>query len=156
MLQKSPINYIILGAFTFFESNLVFSVIRFMDPSIIISSAILTFSIFAICVYVTHKNRNNSYQISSYILKLVVAELVLGIVVGFIFGFQNVFLSIIQSLFTVAYILIDLHMLMNNKDKNLTIDDHVFAAMMIYTDLIRLFIKLAEILNSNDKKKDKN
>lgn len=127
-----------------------------MDSSIIISSAILTLSIFSVCVYVTYKNRNNSYQISQYILKLIVAEMVLGIALGFIFGFQNILLSIVQSIFTVGYILIDLHMLMNNKDKHLTIDDHVFAAMMIYTDIIRLFIKLAEILNSKDKKKDKN
>lgn len=115
----------------------------------------MTLSIFAACLYISHKNRNKEYQISKFLLGIIMAEMISSIVLGFIFGFHNTFLALIQSALTVGYILIDLHMLMNNKDKHLTIDDHVYAAMMIYTDLIRLFIKIVELLNDDKKKKDK-
>lgn len=92
-----------------------------------------------------------------YIFQLMIAEIIFSIVFSFIFRINNVLISLFGAVVSSLYLLIDLHMVMNNKSHMLTLDDHVFASIMIYTDLIRLFMKILEILDkmNNDKKEKK-
>ena len=145
-----------MGIFTLCESNILTPFLLNFDLDMIVSAASMTLLIFFILVAVAYKNRNKEYSIGRYMLQLIVAELVLGLLMTFFFRVDSILVSFIQSILTVGYILVDLHLVMNNKTKMLTIDDHVYASMMIYADLIRLFIKILEIMEKLNGKKKKN
>ena len=59
--------------------------------------------------------------------------------------------------FTIAciycvYILVDTQLIMGGKKKELTLDNYVMGAMILYVDIIGLFLKLLQLLG--DKKKE--
>ena len=88
-------------------------------------------------------------------LQLIVADLVISLIMMFFFSFDSVVIAMVQAGISIGYILIDLYMIMNNKQNMITIDDHVYASMIIYADLIRLFIKILQIIEKLSNKKDK-
>lgn len=88
-------------------------------------------------------------------MQIIMADMFIGLILCFFFRIDNVLISIAQAIITGFYLVIDLHLIMNNKNQLLTLDDHVYASILVYTDLIRLFIKILEILESFSNKKDK-
>lgn len=64
---------------------------------------------------------------------------------------MDLFLSVALSIVYMIYLLIDIQLVMGGKRNNLTLDNYVMGAMMIYMDIISLFIKLLKIFG---KKKD--
>lgn len=59
--------------------------------------------------------------------------------------------SIGLSIVYMIYLLIDIQLVMGGKRNNLSLDNYVMGAMMIYMDIINLFIEILRILG---KKKD--
>jgi len=64
---------------------------------------------------------------------------------------MNLLVSIALSVVYMIYLLIDIQLVMGGKRNNLSLDNYVMGAMMIYIDIISLFIKILRILG---KKKD--
>ncbi len=60
-------------------------------------------------------------------------------------------LSVALSIVYMIYLLIDIQLVMGGKRNGLTLDNYAMGAMMIYVDIIGLFLKLLKILG---KKKD--
>lgn len=57
-------------------------------------------------------------------------------------------------LFTIiysAYIAIDTQLILGGKNKELSLDDYILGSVILYTDIISLFLKILQILG---KKKD--
>jgi FtsH-binding integral membrane protein len=50
-----------------------------------------------------------------------------------------------------AYLLIDTQMILGNREKMVDLDDYLWGATKLYTDIISLFLKILEILG---KRKD--
>jgi FtsH-binding integral membrane protein len=61
-------------------------------------------------------------------------------------------ISVGLSIVYMIYILIDIQLVMGGKRNGLTLDNYAMGAMMIYMDIISLFLKLLKILGK--KKKD--
>ena len=51
-----------------------------------------------------------------------------------------------------VYILIDTQLILGGKNKELTLDNYVMGAMILYVDIIGLFLKILQLLG--EKKKD--
>ena len=154
-MRSSPINYIILSFFTFFESNILSGVLTNFDNDTIICAALVTACIFSALIFIAHYNKHKQYSLPRYLFQLMIADIIIGLVCMFFFSFDSVLISIVQAVISSCYLMIDLHLVMNNKNERLSLDDHVFASLMIYTDLIRLFIKILEILDKLNKKEKK-
>jgi FtsH-binding integral membrane protein len=60
-------------------------------------------------------------------------------------------LAFIFSAIYSVYILIDTQLILGGKNKELTMDDYILGSVILYTDIISLFIKILQILG---KKKD--
>jgi len=78
--------------------------------------------------------------------------------VGLIFGggLVNSAISMICALLTGIYLIYDIKMIMGNEARKIGIDDYMMAALMIYVDIIRIFLEILKIVNSlqeKDKKK---
>jgi FtsH-binding integral membrane protein len=66
-------------------------------------------------------------------------------------SFLDLALSVALSIVYMIYLLIDIQLVMGGKRNGLTLDNYVMGAMMIYVDIVSLFLKLLKILG---KKKD--
>lgn len=64
---------------------------------------------------------------------------------------MNIFISVALTVVYTIYLLIDIQLVMGGKRNNLTMDNYVMGAMLIYCDIIRLFLNILRILG---KKKD--
>jgi len=78
--------------------------------------------------------------------------------VGLIFGggLVNSAISMICALLTGIYLIYDIKMIMGNEARKIGIDDYMMAALMIYVDIIRIFLEILKIVNAlqeKDKKK---
>ena len=51
-----------------------------------------------------------------------------------------------------VYILVDTQLILGGKKKELTLDNYVMGAMILYVDIIGLFLKILQLLG--DRKKD--
>lgn len=76
-------------------------------------------------------------------------------------GFINLFfiksslivtgMAILMSVVYSIYILVDTHLILGGKNKQLSLDDYVRGSVILYVDIVNLFLKLLQILG---KKKD--
>lgn len=76
-------------------------------------------------------------------------------------GFINIFfiksslivtgIAILMSVVYSVYILVDTHLILGGKNKELSLDDYVLGSVILYVDIISLFLKFLQILG---KKKD--
>lgn len=60
-------------------------------------------------------------------------------------------IAILMSVVYSIYILVDTHLIMGGKNKELSLDDYVLGSIILYVDIISLFLKILQILG---KKKD--
>jgi FtsH-binding integral membrane protein len=133
------------------------SILSDIDTNIILCAGLTTGLIFATMTIIAYKNRHRQYSLSRYLFQIMIADFIIGIIMMIFFRIDSVLIALVQAVISGFYLMIDLHLIMNNKNELMTLDDHVFASLMIYTDLIRLFIKIVEILNKLSKNdKDKN
>lgn len=73
--------------------------------------------------------------------------------VASIFGyyFRDDMVQILISAFAVilfgVYLVYDTQLIIGDKDREISIDDYIIGAMMLYIDIIRIFIELLKILS---------
>ena len=58
---------------------------------------------------------------------------------------------VIAGIYSV-YILIDTQLVLGGKNKELTLDNYVLGAMILYVDIIQLFLKILQLLGEKKKK----
>jgi protein lifeguard len=81
------------------------------------------------------------------------AALAIGLV-NWIFLKSSLVVMGMAFLFTIIYsiyLVIDTQLILGGKNKELTLDDYVLGSVIIYTDIISLFLKILQIIG---KKKD--
>jgi FtsH-binding integral membrane protein len=59
--------------------------------------------------------------------------------------------AVLFALVYSLYIIVDTQLILGGKNKELSLDDYVLGSVILYTDIISLFLKLLQILG---KKKD--
>ena len=145
LARTVPVNYILLLIFTLAESYVVASITQFYEPTDVLISAILASTLF---VSLT------AYAIST--------DDDLEISAGFCCSFFFVLLSMVvliciwpsQFLLTMLgallcalasiYIIYDTKIIAGGGRYELTYDDYIVGALLLYTDLIYLFLQILE------------
>merc|ERR1711862_1885 len=89
-----------------------------------------------------------------YILMINIAHFVLWLFFSR-FGVTNTLLSVCGAASFSLYLIHDLQTLMSGKRRKLDIDDYIFGALIIYMDVIQIFIKLLELFGEKKEDKDK-
>jgi FtsH-binding integral membrane protein len=64
---------------------------------------------------------------------------------------SNLMALVIAGIYSV-YILIDTQLVLGGKNKELTLDNYVLGAMILYVDIIQLFLKILQLLGEKKKK----
>lgn len=66
--------------------------------------------------------------------------------------FVSNLLAFVVACIYCGYILIDTQLVMGGKNKELSLDNYVMGAMILYVDIIGLFLKLLQLLGDKKKK----
>lgn len=153
LAKNVPTNYIVLSLFTFASSMTTFNSIYYIDIGSVYYSILFT-ALLVGALAVFSFNTDTDFTKPAFNLKFLGFQLIFSLVLMFL-PINNILAVIASGLIFSTYLVIDLQMIAGRRDVKLGIDDYVMGAIIIYTDVIRLFIAIAELLNSSDDKNKK-
>lgn len=150
--RKVPTNYILLGVFTMAEAYFVGFICMNSEPRLVLMAASMTLGMtFALTVYAFTTKRDFTYAGAALFIAGM-ALLLLGIFTMFT---KNHFLHVLYSSLAVVlygfYLIYDTQLVMGGKRFELDMDDYVIGALILYIDIIEIFIQILKLL-SDDKK----
>jgi FtsH-binding integral membrane protein len=147
IVKQSPTNYIFLGIFTLCESYLVSFICSVSSPRLVFMAASMTVGITLVLTYYACTTKEDFTLCGS--LLFIGAGIMMMFSIFLIFT-QNRILHIIMCCFGVGvyslYLVYDTQLLLGNKRSSLDYDDYIIGALMLYVDIIQLFLNLLEIL----------
>lgn len=142
-----PYNYILLAIFTFSESWIVATLCAMTNPQIVLMAAVMTLGItVSLTLYaITTKTDFTIYGGLMYLLGM--GLLLFGI---FAFFTDNKLFHIIVCIISVIilgiYLIYDTQLIIGNRKHSLDIDDYIIGALMLYVDIVTLFLEIMELL----------
>jgi len=150
MKDKEPHNIYLLGAFTVVEAFLVGSITTAYcaagQRGIVLEAVFLTGAIFAgLTIYVYQSKTDFSFLGAA--LSMGLGALILWGFLAMIFGFKTgYFYALLGCIVFSGYILFDTWMIMDK----LSPHEHILAAIMLYLDIINLFLSLLQLLSRDN------
>jgi FtsH-binding integral membrane protein len=144
-----PTNYILLTLFTLCEGYLVSFVCALTSPKIVLMAVCMTC---AVTISLTVYACTTKTDFTVYNGLLFVASCVLMLFGLFLMFTENKMLHIIYCCLGVLiysiYLIFDTQLIIGNKENELSIDDYIYGALMLYLDIINLFLYILRILKS--------
>lgn len=166
LCQKYPTNIAILAAFTLGESYLVSSICGMYEPASVLLAAVATAAAtFGITFYaMTSKSDFTQWMSSFYGTPIPNSAFASGLFWVFlaltmfnVFVFRSPFVNSLMAFVVAAvycgYILVDTQLILGGKNKELSLDNHILGAVILYVDIIGLFLKLLQLLGDKKDKK---
>lgn len=146
-----PTNYIFLTLWTFCEAYMVATCCSFYSPEVVITAASLTCAVtIALTIYACTTKTDFTFMggllfVGSCLL------LFLGLF-SIIFGnFLNTLYCVLGVFLFSLYLIYDTQLVMGKFNNEYEIDDYIIAAIMIYIDIIQIFLYLLELLGKNNR-----
>lgn len=147
-----PINYILLGIFTLCESYMVAFIAAHYAPHVVVAAAFSTAGVTAaISVYAwTTKNDYTIcgpmflvFMFTACIVSLWILIFSLTGAIGFRTG--HMILAGFAVIIFSFYLLFDTQLIMGGKRYEIEIDDYILAAIILYSDIITIFLYMLRI-----------
>jgi FtsH-binding integral membrane protein len=150
MKDREPHNMYLLGAFTLVEAFLVGTVTTAYcaagQRGIVLEAVFLTGAIFVGLTVFTCKSKVDFSFLGAFLYMGLGALVVWGFL-AMIFGVQTGYVyALLGCIIFSGYILFDTWLIMDK----LSPHEHVLAAIMLYLDIINLFLYLLQLLSRND------
>jgi FtsH-binding integral membrane protein len=148
LTRMVPINYLLMLGFTLCESYMVASVAARYSPEIVIQAATMVavmtvgLTFFACCTSVDFVLVG---PILVFILSMAVMMSMLFMFV-FMLDKLRVFYCTLGVIFYSIYLVMDTQLIMGGKRYEVDIDDYILGAIILYTDIIMLFLYLLQLL----------
>ena len=157
--HRSPLNFLLLGVFTLFQSIIVGTFSSLFDPRTVCFGSMHTLSaLVAITLYAFQPNPKYDLTASGNVLLAALATLTTGTILNFFFQMPMVdnLLSGLMAVVFAGYIAHDTQMIVGGKSKRqYATDDYMLAALNLYQDAISLYIQIMKILGRvKNKNKD--
>jgi len=148
MARSVPTNYILLGIFTLSEAYMVSAICSVYDPEIVIMAAAMTAAMtFSLTLYAcTTKTDVTIFGGTLFILG---CGLLLLCLFSFIFPSKilTVFICVACICLYGVYLVYDTQLIVGDKRYELSVDDYIIGAIIIYVDIIVLFLRLLQLLS---------
>jgi FtsH-binding integral membrane protein len=149
--RKVPQNYYLLLLFTIAESFSIYSLTMGISKDLILTSLFYTaLTVGLLAIFATTTDLD--FTSSRFILYFVWTHLFISLFGYWIFG-GSVIMSYIGSLIFALYLIIDLQLIIGQKDKMIEIDEYIHASLLLYTDVVFLFIKILDLANKQEQEK---
>lgn len=142
-----PTNYILLGIFTVCEAYIVAFIAARYDPQIVMVAAFATAGM-TIGITVYAFTTKSDFTIFGPLLFVIGFTLAFASIFFFVFASRTMHIiwCIIGVILFSFYLLFDTQLIMGGKRYELDIDDYIVGAIILYTDIITIFIYLLQIL----------
>jgi len=147
--KKVPTNYVLLGVFTLCEAYIVSALCGHTDKRIVLMAASMTcFMTIALTVYAC--TTKTDFTVMGSLLFLGACILLLFSL--FLMFFHSKILHLVICCFGVflysLYLIYDTQLIMGNKENGLDYDDYIIGALILYLDVINLFIYLLQLFRN--------
>ncbi|CAL4060987.1 unnamed protein product [Meganyctiphanes norvegica] len=149
--RKWPGNFIMLGAFTLALSYMTGTIASFYDTKIVVMTVGITA---AICFLLTLFASQTKYDFTGCGVYLFVILMIL-----FIFGIIAIFTRS-EIMFTIysagialvfsMYLVFDTQMIVGGRKHEISPEEHIFGAIMLYLDVINIFLALLSLFGGRD------
>ena len=150
--QQVHLNYILLIAFTLLEAFMVSFTTIYFDPISVLACAGMTMIIvFGLSMYACFTKRDMT-MMGGFLLSFSLILIFLGII-GIFFRsyFYQMFLDSLGVLLMSLYLIYDTQLVIGQKKNFIEMDLYILGAMMIYLDIISLFLKILRLLGKKKK-----
>ena len=147
-----PVNYIILILLTIFEAITVSFTTIYFDPISVLTCAGLTMLIvFGLTMYACF-TKTDVTLMGGFLLSCSILLFFLGII-GIFFQsyFYMMFLNCCGVLLGSVYLIYDTQLVVGNKTNLLKLDNYILGALLIYLDIIILFLRILRLLGKKKK-----
>ena len=148
-----PNNYILLFVFTFTEAYLLMFVTAFTYPENVFIALVLTAAIVISLTIYAFKTEKDFTIMGGLLFMVLIILFVASILAFFI---QSRIFDIIISSCTVIlfgfYLIFDTQLIIGRFSNSLSLDDYILGALMLYVDIIRIFLEILKILAALQKK----
>jgi len=148
LARQVPTNYILLSIFTFTEAYMVSAISATYQPQIVVMAAVMTAAMtFTLTLYAcTTKNDITMYGGALFICSC-------GVLLLCLFGFFiaspifQVVIAVVVVILFGFYLIYDTQLIIGGGRYELSIDDYIIGALIIYIDIIVLFLRILQILS---------
>jgi len=147
LARTVPTNYILLGIFTLCEAILVGVICSFYDPITVFIAAVLTLGITLVLTVYAFTAKVSFSELFAVLLVCLFGMLFTGIF-SLIYGVGSNYGTLYCGLGVLVYgiyIIIDTKLLADG-NYGISYEDYVFGALMLYIDIIQLFLYLLRFL----------
>ena len=147
LARTVPTNYILLFAFTFCEAILVAYACAVEDPQTVITAVFMTAGI-VVGLTIYAMTTKSDYTTCGAALFMILAALIMFGIFAIIFNSQVLytFYCLIGVVVFGFYIIMDTQLIIGGHQHQLSEEDYIVGAMILYMDIIVLFLKLLRLL----------
>ncbi len=154
LIKKVPNNYFILTLWTFTMSYILGFMSSFYDSISVLMAISLTITVtLSLTIYAFNTKRDFTFLGG---LLFVCCSIILFLGILFLIsGFNNKYLSLAYTFYCILCVLLysifliyDTQLILGKFGREFDIDDYIIAALMIYIDIIHIFINILKLIGS--------
>ncbi|XP_013780187.1 protein lifeguard 4-like isoform X2 [Limulus polyphemus] len=143
--RQTPLNYILLTAFTFAEAYTVSVVVTFYDQLAVLQAFVLTMAVTIGLTLYTFQSKRDFSTWGAGLFSMLWILIVAGILQIFVGSTElELLLSVGGAVLFSFFIIYDSHMIMHR----LSPEDYILATIDLYLDIINLFLHILRIIGS--------
>jgi FtsH-binding integral membrane protein len=145
----TPINYVLTVIFTVCLSNMVGFIAAQYEPQVVTAAAVCTAGmVIGITVYAF--TTKSDFTVCGPVLFVVGFAFVFILPFFFIFAGRTMHLifALLGVILFSFYLLFDTQLIMGGKRYEIDIDDYIMAAMILYLDIINIFLQLLKLFDN--------
>ena len=148
--RSVPMNYILLTIFTLCEALMVASITARYDPAtVMIAAAVTAAAVVGLTIY-AFKTNTDFTILGGVLFAAVLVLLVASIISIFVHNrWLQLAIAVMGAIVFSIYIIFDTQLIIGKQSNALSIDDYVWAAMMLYIDIVQLFLYVLQILGTS-------
>jgi FtsH-binding integral membrane protein len=147
--RSVPTNYVFLTLWTICEGYMVATCCSFYSPDIVITAASLTCAITIALTFYAFTTKTDFTFMGGFLCVGSILMIFLGLF-SIIFSFLNTLYCVLGVLLFSVYLIYDTQLVMGKYGAEYQIDDYIIAALMIYIDIIQIFLYLLQLLGKRD------
>ena len=143
--KRVPNNYILLGLFTFCEVYMIATCSSFYSPKIVITAATMTTAVTLGLTYYACTTKTDFTFLGGFLFCATILLICL-FVFSFFIPFLHTLMCVLGVLIFSLYLIFDTQLIMGKFGESYQIDDYIIAALMVYLDIITIFIYLLSLI----------
>lgn len=147
--KRVPINYIILALFTICEAYMVSSICALSDPESVIMAAVMTLGVTLSLTFYACTTKTDFTYFAGFMF-VSVTSLIMSLFFIFFSGFGKFYVGccMIGVIIYGMYLVYDTQLILGGGHVELGYDDYIIGSILIYLDIVVLFLRILEIINA--------